>query len=268
MTSREMIEAVVARRLEWRNDTAAIGGFEGTRWTTAELQAIGVVEQRAGWARYATRFVPMAVALSNAAIARAVDELNRDGGRTFALSTACVRAVLDGYVLGCVLTGAGGDGRGRTVKSAASSSAFAARAVRAGAAIEAIEELREALAALGGDSLKDGSDEERTFARTAVRNAFAAGIVLHHFETEATHPIVDRVRSAASKPKAAPERDAREAPPNPALVDAILAAPDDDEPRLIYADWLTEHGDPRGQIHRCSDRGLDPGRISVGGVTA
>src|SRR4051812_1415999 len=29
-----------------------------------------------------------------------------------------------------------------------------------------------------------------------------------------------------------------------ALFQAILAAPDDDAPRLVYADWLDEHGDP------------------------
>src|SRR5215211_3608080 len=29
-----------------------------------------------------------------------------------------------------------------------------------------------------------------------------------------------------------------------ALFQAILAAPDDDAPRLVYADWLDENGDP------------------------
>lgn len=32
------------------------------------------------------------------------------------------------------------------------------------------------------------------------------------------------------------------------LLDAILAAPDDDGPRLIYADWLLECGDLRGEL--------------------
>jgi uncharacterized protein (TIGR02996 family) len=32
-----------------------------------------------------------------------------------------------------------------------------------------------------------------------------------------------------------------------ALLAAIRAAPDDDAPRLVYADWLTERGDPRGE---------------------
>ncbi len=32
------------------------------------------------------------------------------------------------------------------------------------------------------------------------------------------------------------------------LLGEVLAAPDDDEPRLVYADWLTERGDPRGEF--------------------
>lgn len=33
-----------------------------------------------------------------------------------------------------------------------------------------------------------------------------------------------------------------------ALIDAIAAAPDDDAPRLVYADWLTGRADPRGEF--------------------
>jgi uncharacterized protein (TIGR02996 family) len=35
-----------------------------------------------------------------------------------------------------------------------------------------------------------------------------------------------------------------------AFMRAILAAPDDDLPRLVYADWLDERGDPRGEFIR------------------
>jgi uncharacterized protein (TIGR02996 family) len=34
------------------------------------------------------------------------------------------------------------------------------------------------------------------------------------------------------------------------LLRAVRAAPDDDAPRLIYADWLEEHGDVRGEYLR------------------
>src|SRR5262245_56023697 len=35
-----------------------------------------------------------------------------------------------------------------------------------------------------------------------------------------------------------------------AFLQAILAQPDDDHLRLIYADWLEERGDPRGEFIR------------------
>ena len=36
-----------------------------------------------------------------------------------------------------------------------------------------------------------------------------------------------------------------------ALLEAIRASPDDDAPRLVYADWLEEHGDqPRAEFIR------------------
>jgi uncharacterized protein (TIGR02996 family) len=34
----------------------------------------------------------------------------------------------------------------------------------------------------------------------------------------------------------------------PNLLAAVLAAPDDDQPRLVLADWLMERGDPRGEL--------------------
>ncbi|MBK7401452.1 MAG: TIGR02996 domain-containing protein [Myxococcales bacterium] len=32
------------------------------------------------------------------------------------------------------------------------------------------------------------------------------------------------------------------------LLEAIVRAPEDDTPRLIFADWLSEQGDPRGEL--------------------
>jgi len=36
-----------------------------------------------------------------------------------------------------------------------------------------------------------------------------------------------------------------------ALKDAIFARPSDDAPRRVLADWLSEHGDPRGEFISC-----------------
>src|SRR4051812_20970225 len=35
---------------------------------------------------------------------------------------------------------------------------------------------------------------------------------------------------------------------NPQLHAAVLADPDDDAPRLVYADWLGERGEPWGEL--------------------
>jgi uncharacterized protein (TIGR02996 family) len=35
-----------------------------------------------------------------------------------------------------------------------------------------------------------------------------------------------------------------------AFLARIIAAPADNRPRLVYADWLEEHGDPRGEFIR------------------
>lgn len=45
------------------------------------------------------------------------------------------------------------------------------------------------------------------------------------------------------------------------LLQAVLDAPDDDVPRLVYADWLTAHDDPRGDFIRvqCGLRGIGRG---------
>lgn len=40
-----------------------------------------------------------------------------------------------------------------------------------------------------------------------------------------------------------------------ALLAAIAAAPDDDAPRLVYADWLEERGDPRAEYVRLEVEG-------------
>jgi uncharacterized protein (TIGR02996 family) len=41
---------------------------------------------------------------------------------------------------------------------------------------------------------------------------------------------------------------------NEAFLQAILEDPDDDTPRLVYADWLEERGDPRGEFIRTQCR--------------
>lgn len=44
------------------------------------------------------------------------------------------------------------------------------------------------------------------------------------------------------------------------LLAEIFAAPDDDGPRAVYADWLSERGDPRGEFITLQLRGIDLAR--------
>ena len=50
-------------------------------------------------------------------------------------------------------------------------------------------------------------------------------------------------------------------PAHDAFLRAVLADPDDDAPRLVYADWLEERGDPRGEFIRlqCAAAALPAG---------
>src|SRR5438270_1506512 len=54
------------------------------------------------------------------------------------------------------------------------------------------------------------------------------------------------------------------------LLDAVCADPDDDGPRLLYADWLDERGDPRGEFIRvqCARERLAPAGIDAGRFAA
>jgi uncharacterized protein (TIGR02996 family) len=53
------------------------------------------------------------------------------------------------------------------------------------------------------------------------------------------------------------------------LLDAIIAAPDDDDLRLVYSDWLSERGDPWGEVIRLQlERERDPLRMLLQGRLA
>jgi carbon storage regulator CsrA len=95
----------------------------------------------------------------------------------------------------------------------------------------------------------------------------------------------DKVRLAVTAPAGVPVHrqevfDAIHGKPTPewtpqprspleaAFLRAVLADPADDAPRLIYADWLDEQGDPRGEFIRvqCRLAQLPPGDEAVRGL--
>lgn len=56
--------------------------------------------------------------------------------------------------------------------------------------------------------------------------------------------------AAIAPPRRAPAAAAHAWDPRNPLLRAVLKAPDDDVPRLAYAEWLTTQGDPRGEFIR------------------
>ena len=60
----------------------------------------------------------------------------------------------------------------------------------------------------------------------------------------AARSLVDALAAGSPPPEAAPARAVGEAE----LLAAVYENPDDDEPRLVLADWLLERGDPRGEL--------------------
>ncbi|MFT3712350.1 MAG: TIGR02996 domain-containing protein [Archangium sp.] len=96
-----------------------------------------------------------------------------------------------------------------------------------------------------------------TFDRRAIGNAWP---LLNGWKTKLEHNRELAARWAAdpnqpnrielpvsAKLEVAAPRDADE---EDGLLKAITAAPDDDGPRLVYADWLEERGDARGEFIR------------------
>jgi uncharacterized protein (TIGR02996 family) len=72
--------------------------------------------------------------------------------------------------------------------------------------------------------------------------------------------VVVRTKLSASRVK--PDEAAPDPDRAAGLLAAIAAAPDDDAPRLVYADWLMEREDPRGDFiaAACKLAALDPGK--------
>lgn len=62
-------------------------------------------------------------------------------------------------------------------------------------------------------------------------------------------PSANAVRTERWSARRSPDRRALVvARSGGSLLDAVLARPDDDAPRRVYADWLEEQGDPRGEF--------------------
>lgn len=150
--------------------------------------------------------------------------------RLTALVAGWCDALFDGYALACALSKKGGDGTGRALKRPADVTRFARGAVALALEIKQWMHL-ELLRALVG--------EDRVVPALI-------GVQLHGVEFPKSHP--DLVALAKGKAAKVVEPVSRHVELDPKLLAAVFASPEDDRPRLVLADWLTERGDARGEF--------------------
>lgn len=131
-------------------------------------------------------------------------------------------------------------------------------------AVEALEERLPFIVVHGGD-VEDGRQHTSLCLCVATESGVVVGLGtartglvspdrafgdLRGWDTWT--PTANAVRCEQWANRRAPDRRhvafAKESPSATSLLDAIRMAPDDDGPRQVYADWLMEQGDPRGEF--------------------
>lgn len=201
-------------------------------------------EEACGIARHRTTGC-ISYGLANKALGAVTDELGR--ADTLMVRDLCIEAMFDGYELAGAITGVEAKNQGKAFARGNDTSRFETKVTRSGAAL-----LDGALAAparaLIDERLAGLPDALRSVAERAFANAMASGLLLHAHEHERNEPVFASLAPKAEKRKTKDTTPAKTAPPSPELLGLVLAAPDDDEPRLVYADWLSEQGDPRGEF--------------------
>lgn len=159
------------------------------------------------------------------------------GKRPFAML-----AFLDGYALAKHLHGAP-VGKGKALAAKAALTRFLRASARSGPALLASPHADTARALI--ESL--GPDDDA--AREVMANAFACGVLLFQYEHGVALAGFEALSTAAPKKQKASRTAVKHVAALPKhLLAGVLAAPHDDAPRLVLADWLTEQGDPRGEF--------------------
>jgi len=256
MDTKSLRELILARRERRapRDEDERTGrvALAASEWIDATDRWVRRSQERCGWAPHTTVSRPLAYDIARAALTSG-EEPESPEERGLVMNR-CVEPIFDGYELACALVGVGGDGTGRALGRGGSELVFASGATR-GAEVLRAGPLGEVVAAIVDEATAVMLAPLREIGGRAAAAAFGAGILLHLYEHGVSHPLFAPL-VATWRPGYGRggfsldviEVPERRAPPNPALIDAILAAPDDDGPRLVYADWLTEQGDPRGEF--------------------
>lgn len=181
-----------------------------------------------GMAAHQTRYLSLLILLGN--------ELLRSSASSRGLA---MLAVLDGYLLAKALGPPTKTATAKTLGNQAAATRWVRTAMRSGPAL---------LKSAHGDTVRSlirslvpglqEADEQ------VMANGMACGALLFQYE----YGPVPGLASLVPEKKTKSARVAVDARPPDALLDAVLAAPDDDAPRLVLADWLTERGDPLGEF--------------------
>ncbi len=232
-----------------------------TKQVLASRKAHGLTVEKAGdYLNYGETLPQMAKAMGFAPhvthlniVVHAGNELSK----SLPISRSLVMvAFLDGYALAKHL-----DGTKRTptqvLQSASAVTRFVRTAARSGPAL---------LSGPHGETAKtlieDFAPEADEAALQGMANGLACGVLLYQYEHALVVPGSESL-APAKKAKAAKKSEVAVALPKE-LLDGVLAAPADDAPRLVLADWLLERGDPLGEFIQVQCA-LGRGRFGAGG---
>lgn len=186
-----------------------------------------------------------------------VVDVGNELSRSLPISRSLVMvAFLDGYALAKQVDGTKRSSP-RVLQSASAVTRFVRSAARSGPAF---------LSGPHGETAKtlieDFAPEGDEAAVQGMANGMACGVLLYQYEHELMVPGFEALAPTKKAKAAMPSSIEVELPR--ALLDGVLAAPDDDAPRLVAADWLSERGDPLGEFIQVQCA-LGRGRFGAGG---
>lgn len=163
-----------------------------------------------------------------------------------AVSARCVEAFFDGYSLGSVVHGH--RGKPRVFSSGQQLARFETQSMVGAPAL--VEALGPDLDSLFVGALHALPEASREAAAITLRLAVAMGLLLHQYEFGWKDAWSEAAANATTNQRAQARSESTPVhlPENEQMLAAIIAAPDDDRPRLVYADWMMERGDPRGEF--------------------